>query len=62
MCLIFFRIVNFDGLLGCHLEYWSYLVFYRGGRHCIFMLQTKTNTNTMVYRINNKLDFRAYFV
>ena len=58
----FFRIVNFDGLLGCHLEYWRYLVFYRGGRHCIFMLQTKTNTNAMVYRINNKLDFRAYFV
>ena len=37
-------------------------MFYRGGRHCIFMLQTKTNTNTMVYRINNKLDFRAYFI
>ena len=36
-------------------------MFNRGGRHCIFMLQTKTNKNTMVYRINNKLDFKAYF-
>ena len=36
-------------------------MFYRGGRHCIFMLQTKTNTNTvMVYRINYKLDFILY--
>ena len=37
-------------------------MFYRGGRHCIFMLQTKTNINTMVYRIKNKLDFKVYFV
>ena len=36
-------------------------MFYRGGRHCIFMLHTKTNTDTMVYRTNNKLDFRAHF-
>ena len=30
---------------------------------CFFMLQTKTKTNTEVkYRINKKVDHRAYFI